>query len=263
MRLGFSPVTARMLDVDTAFALAHELEFAFVELSADLYEVAPALQDPKRVRELMRATGLGVTMHLSYVDLNLTSLVPAARATSVERSQRGLEHAHEIEASCGVLHTGMHYWRHPQADPLAHEALAASLRALEGSSVPIALENLALTAYDLLRGPDELREVTHRHGMRNCLDVGHAHIEATRDGTTSIEAYREVLGDDIIHLHLHNNHGQRDEHLPTDQGAIDYRPWRDYLARFEGTICLEIGESGADGVRASAAHMRRLVTGAP
>ncbi len=258
MRLGFSPVTAQMLDLDAAFALADELALQFVELSADLFEIAPALQDPERVRSLCRSTGIGVTSHLSYVDLNLTSLIPAARRTSVERSLRGLEYAEIVGASCAVLHSGMHYLHHPQADPLAHEALASSLRELEGASVPIVLENLGLTENDFLRGSRELHDVTRTHGMRNCVDFGHAHIEATRTGLTSIDDYLETLGSDVIHLHLHNNHGVRDEHLATDAGTIDYRDYRDFLANFAGTICLEI-LTGEPGIRASVAHLRELL----
>ena len=260
MRLGFSPVTAQMFDLDASFALAQELGMEFLELSGDLYEIAPALQDAQRVRELCRASGLGVTVHLSYVDLNLASLIPAARRTSVDRILSGLDYAEGLDAICGVLHSGLHYLRHPQVDPLVTEALDASLRELEGSRVPIVLENLVLTEDDFVRGPGELRDLTRAHGMRNCVDFGHAHIEATRTGSVSIEDYLSTLGDDVIHLHLHNNHGLRDEHLSTDAGTIDYRAHRDYLAHFAGTVCLEI-LTGEAGVRASVAHLNALAGG--
>jgi len=257
MRLGFSPVTALMLDLRESFALAEELGLEFIELSADLHEIAPSLQDVAAVRELSRATGVGTTVHLSYLDLNLASLSPAARAASVERTLRGLDYAAAVDASCGVLHSGFHYLRHPLADSLVAEALQASLAALAESPVPIALENLALGADDYLRGHEQLRDLTRQHGLANCLDVGHAHIEAQRDGTTSIAAYVDALGDDVIHLHLHDNHAQHDEHLPCGAGSIDYAALRPYLQRFTGTMCLEIA-TGADGVREAARYLRSL-----
>src|SRR5690625_2260767 len=91
MKLGFSPVTAAILDLDEAFELADELELDFIELSHDLHEVMPALQEPGKVQQLSRATGIGTTVHLSFVDLNLASVVPVARETAVERTRRGLE----------------------------------------------------------------------------------------------------------------------------------------------------------------------------
>jgi sugar phosphate isomerase/epimerase len=258
MRLGFSPVTAGMLDVPGSFRLAESLGLAFVELSFDLHEIAPALQDAALINELRAATGVGATVHLSYVDLNLASLIPTARRASIDRTLRGLDYAHRIGAHCGVLHSGLHYVPHPQAETLVAQALEASLRELEGSSVPIALENLALTDHDYVRGPQQLHDLTTRHGMKNCLDFGHAHVEGTREGRDVTGEYQRMLGTDIIHLHLHNNDGAGDEHLATDQGTIDYAEHAAWLARFGGTVCLEI-LSGEDGVRASIAHLRHLL----
>jgi sugar phosphate isomerase/epimerase len=258
MRLGFSPMTARMLDVEEAFRLASELRLDFVELSFDLHEVLPSLQAPERVRELTRATGVGTTLHLSYVDLNLASLMPVARAAAVDRTLAGLAYAQRVGASCGVLHTGQHYLRHPQADALAAAALDASLQALAGSPVPIALENLALGDEDYLRTPDELRALADRHALGTCFDFGHAHVQGARDGNDAVAAYVAALGPTLTHLHVHGNHGADDEHLASDQGTLDYAPHAAFLRGFSGTVCLEIA-TGADGVRASAAHLRRLV----
>ena len=258
MRLGFSPVTGGMLDVPGSFRLAESLGLSFVELSFDLHEIAPALQDVATINELRAATGLGVTVHLSYVDLNLASLIPTARRASVDRTLRGLEYAHQVEAHCGVLHTGLHYVPHPQAAGLVAQAVEASLGELQGSSVPIALENLVLTAHDYVRGPQQLHELTTRHGMKNCLDVGHAHVEGTREGREMISEYARVLGDDVVHLHLHDNHGTGDEHLPTGEGTIDFAALAPFLGGFGGTACLEI-LTGEEGVRASVAHIRRLL----
>ena len=260
MRLGYSPMTARMLDTEQAFRLAAGLALDFVELAFDLHEVLPQLQEPRRVRELTRATGVGTTLHLAFVDLNLASLMPVARRAAVERTLAGLAYADEVGATCGVLHTGMHYLRHPQAHALAARALEASLTEVAGAGagVPIVLENLALGEDDLLRTPEELRDLTDRHGLRNCLDFGHAHVQGTREGIAAVDAYLDALGERITHLHLHGNHGGSDEHLPTDQGTLDYAPHAPYLAGFRGTVCLEIGSTGEAGVRASVAHLRAL-----
>jgi sugar phosphate isomerase/epimerase len=258
MRLGFSPMTARMLDVEEAFRLASELRLDFVELSFDLHEVLPSLQAPERVRELTRATGVGTTLHLSYVDLNLASLMPIARGAAVERTLAGLAYAQQVGASCGVLHTGQHYLRHPQADALAVAALDASLQTLADTPVPIALENLALGEEDFLRTPAELRALADRHALGTCFDFGHAHVQGVREGTDAVAAYLAALGPTVAHLHVHGNHGASDEHLASDQGTLDYAPFASFLRGFAGTVCLEIA-TGADGVRASVAHLRRLV----
>ncbi len=257
MKLGFSPVSAAILDLDAAWRLAAELELDFVELSFDLFEAVPMLQPADQVRELTRTTGIGSTLHLSYVDLNLASVIPAARRTSVDRTLRGLEYAEAVGASCGVLHTGLNYIPFEQAVQLAGAALEQSLTELHGSVVPVALENLVLTPHDLVRDAAQLADLTARHGFANCLDVGHANIEAVAKGTETIPGYIAGMGQRLIHLHLHNNYGVDDDHLPTDEGTLDFTEILPLLSGFTGTACLEI-TTGADGVRQAVAHLRSL-----
>jgi sugar phosphate isomerase/epimerase len=172
-----------------------------------------------------------------------------------------LEYAQAVGAEAAVLHSGQQYLVNAQAHALGWQALEASLSEIAGSGINVVLENLALSPDDLVRTPEELRDLSDRYGLRNCLDTGHAYLQGRREGFDAIGRYLEVLGARIDHLHLHNNRGLHDEHLPTDRGAIDYTPLARYLREFTGTICLEIGDSGYEGVRASLAHMHRLSEG--
>ena len=49
------------------------------------------------------------------------------------------------------------------------------------------------------------------------FDIGHAHC-LTHDGFDIFKKYK----DRIIIMHLHNNHGEVDEHNPLDKGTIDF-----------------------------------------
>jgi sugar phosphate isomerase/epimerase len=270
MRLGFTPLDAMILDTQEAFKLAAELDLQFIELSFDAHEVLPAAQDVKLVRELTRATGIGVTVHLSYVDLNLASLFPGVRENSVARTKRGLEYAAEVGALCAVLHSGLVPLRHELLLPYAKAKLSQSLSEIT-PHVPIALENLGLDGYDLLRGVAELEAVTQQAGWGNCIDVGHALVEGcTTDakesrgqggleaGRTHLRAYIAGLSN-TIHLHLQDNDGTSDQHRTL--GSVGGVPWlelREWLSGFAGTINLEISE-GAEGVRQSVRFLRELV----
>ncbi len=270
MRLGFTPLNAQILDTTEAFKLATELELDFIELAFDVHEVLPAAQDIKLLRELTRASGIGVTVHLSYVDLNLASLFPGVRENSVARTNRGLEYAAEINAICAVLHSGLIPMRHPMMLPFAKAKLEQSLSEII-PLVPIALENLALNEYDLLRGATELEAITKSIGWGNCIDVGHALVEGcsteVKDGTgtggleqgrTRLLEYVNGLSN-TIHLHLQDNNGTGDHHHTL--GSVDGVPWqglREWLRGFTGTINLEIND-GIEGVRQSVKFLRELV----
>jgi sugar phosphate isomerase/epimerase len=59
--------------------------------------------------------------------------------------------------------------------------------------------------------------------LRYCLDTGYAHIDTNH----SFREYIDVLGDRIIHLHLTDNYGQKDDHLPPGlKGGISKEDWQ-------------------------------------
>jgi sugar phosphate isomerase/epimerase len=80
------------------------------------------------------------------------------------------------------------------------------------------------------------------------LDVGHAFIENRMKG---VKDYINALGDRLDHIHLHDNHGKKDEHLPLGMGKIDFRKVIKSLKEinYNKTITFEVFTSHADAVR--------------
>jgi sugar phosphate isomerase/epimerase len=79
---------------------------------------------------------------------------------------------------------------------------------------------------------------THLHDLRLCFDIGHAHIE---DG---VETSFDIMRSRVVTTHVHDNHGDKDEHLLPFDGTID---WEKALALIAGTeeslpIVLELKE---------------------
>jgi sugar phosphate isomerase/epimerase len=265
MKLGFSAATAGFTSIEGAFRFAGELGFDFIELNYDTCDFLPSAQPIKTVNELVKHTGIFATVHLPFVDTNIASLMPTIRRASVEQTLRGLEYAQAVNASCAVLHTGKIFIYQPVPFTAAYNALQLSLTELKSSSVPIALENLALYPDGLVREPEMLRDFTKAAGMGNCLDFGHAHIETWQSwrsesvrGEDMIRSYINTLAENILHLHLCNNNGKDDLHTATDKGTIPFERYADFLESFTGTVCLEIA-GGQEQVRRSAEHIRSLV----
>ncbi len=264
MKLGYSSATAGIYKVDEAFRFAESLGLEFVELIYDYCDYLTDAQPAKRVRELKAATGMDVSLHLPFIDLNIASLIKAVRKASVEQTLQALDYAEAINASCGVIHTGHIFLYQPVPLEIAFDALYDSLSKFQNSSVPIALENLGLMVDGLVKGPDVLRQITDKFGMYNCLDVGHAVIEANRPwadpllaNEDSISSYIDTLGKRIIHLHLCNNNAEADLHTATPDGVIDFSLYRDFLNDFSGSICLEVA-GGKEAVKKSVEHIRAL-----
>jgi sugar phosphate isomerase/epimerase len=122
-----------------------------------------------------------------------------------------------------------HMWHGRQsADPRKLDAAFTSLESLsmfaKARGVTIALENTP----DELGAPASLQHFitdTHLHDLKLCFDIGHAHIE--EGAQASFDAMRER----VVSTHIHDNHGDKDEHLLPFEGTID---WDAALAGFAG-----------------------------
>lgn len=137
---------------------------------------------------------------------------------------------------------------------------------LERSDVSIAIENLPpgdmFASVERLSGFLE-RYVSARVGA--CLDTGHAHLNGVPPASGV-----EILGRKLIALHVHDNHGRGDDHLPPFAGSIDWTGFVDALqaAGYPGTLNLEICDttdvqctSALELVRLSLARAQRLQRG--
>ncbi len=108
--------------------------------------------------------------------------------------------------------------------------------------VTIALENTP----GELGAPETLQQFikeTHLHDLKLCFDIGHAHIE---DG---VQASFEAMRDRIVTTHIHDNHGDKDEHLLPYNGNID---WDAALTALAGApvplpLVVELKEQQATG----------------
>jgi sugar phosphate isomerase/epimerase len=80
------------------------------------------------------------------------------------------------------------------------------------------------------------------------FDVAHAFIENRMKG---VEEYLEAFSSRLAHIHIHDNHGKHDEHLPLGEGKIHLRKvvrlLKDY--GYDKTVTFEVFTSLPDAVR--------------
>ena len=137
------------------------------------------------------------------------------RLDAVDEVKRALEIADYVPVRYLVQHLdgrGDLDERHQDAafNSLEHLVAFAKQR-----GVTIALENTP----GELATPANLRhfiEDTRLHDLRLCFDTGHAHIE---DG---VAMSYQTMRDLVVTTHVHDNHGEKDEHLPPFAGTIDW-----------------------------------------
>lgn len=85
-------------------------------------------------------------------------------------------------------------------------------------------------------------------GLGFHLDVAHAFIENRMKG---VKEYLDTFRHRLVHIHMHDNHGKHDEHLPLGAGKIDFRKVVKLLKEinYSNTITFEVFTSRSDAVR--------------
>ncbi len=154
-----------------------------------------------------------IAMHGPFGDLNPGSFDPLIREASAKRIQQGFDAASRIGAKHIVFHDG----RVPGAGPATGwiERSSEFWRdfAEANQGVHIHLENMLEEAPGILKGIIERTESPNLHAN---LDIGHAHCHSH----TPVVDWIVGLGPKIGYVHLHDNHGEHDEHLGLGKGTI-------------------------------------------
>lgn len=122
-----------------------------------------------------------------------------------------------------------------------------------GLGITIGIENI------FERTPDTLRSLMDRAYSPNfgvCIDAGHLNMFST----VPMEEWFAVLGGRLVEVHLHDNNGKGDEHLPVGEGSIDFPLFFALMREHARDPVLTIEQHGAEAVRrglkAVAAYVR-------
>jgi sugar phosphate isomerase/epimerase len=143
------------------------------------------------------------------------------RIEAMDELKRVIDVADDLPYSRLILHMG---GPREKADPRKRDAAFGSLEHLilhaRHAGVTICVENTLSEMGD----PHYLRafvDETRLTGLRFNFDIGHAHL-AELPEDERIEKSFEPLRDLVSSVHLHDNRGEKDEHLPPYDGSIDW-----------------------------------------
>lgn len=116
----------------------------------------------------------------------------------------------------------------PAARAAACESISHLLPIAEERGVVMALENMKAPYYG--SRVEEIRFFLDRFPSRClkvCLDIGHANISG------GVFPVLDALGAETASVHVHDNSGTADEHLPPGMGAI---PWAEVFSRLRDPV---------------------------
>jgi sugar phosphate isomerase/epimerase len=160
-------------------------------------------------------------MRESGTPLSICEVERVRRIEAMDELRRVIDVADDLPYARLVLHMG---GARETADPRKRDAAFSSLEHLilhaHHAGVTICVENTMSEMGD----PSYLRDFvdeTRLSGLRFNFDIGHANLSDFPE-EERLEKGFAPLRDLVSSIHLHDNRGEKDEHLPPYDGTIDW-----------------------------------------
>lgn len=153
--------------------------------------------------------------------LSVTEIERVRRIEAMDELKRVIDVAEDLPFSRLILHMG---GSRENADPRKRDAAFSSLEHLilhaKHIGVTICVENTPSE----MGAPAYLRsfvDETRLSGLRFNFDIGHAHMAEGPEDERIAKSF-EPMKDLVASAHIHDNHGDKDEHLPPYDGTIQW-----------------------------------------
>ena len=216
-----NPAKPILSEVETIAGLG----FDFLELTMD-----PPYAHHNQVRtqqktllDLLRDHELELICHMPTF-VSLADLTPTIRQASIAEVLSSLDVAAALKPLKIVVHPpyigGMGGYVHEYANSLAMDSLAIVVERATELQLEVCLENMFPRTRFCVE-PDDFSVIFNQFpDIHLTLDCGHANIGSV--GDRRILEFIKRWSDRIHHLHVSDNFGKEDNHLPLGTGTIQF-----------------------------------------
>jgi len=240
------------------------LGFDYLELTMD-----PPQAHYSSIRQQMNSILSALNSHAMNVICHLPTFVSTAdltdsiREASLQEILNSLEVAAELGSQKVVLHPGhiggLGAYVMETAMAYANESLAVVISRAQDLGLCVCLENMFPRCRSFFKPADFVEILQRFPDLKLTLDTGHANIGS--QGGQRIFRFIEKFGQRIGHLHISDNLGDHDDHIPVGAGKIDFLKIVKALKKcgYDDTATLEIFSEDRRELRASRDRFDRLL----
>ncbi|MDD5724279.1 MAG: sugar phosphate isomerase/epimerase [Syntrophales bacterium] len=181
------------------------------------------------VADAIHGASLSVTLHAPFFDLRPGALDRKVREVTVERLRQVFDLVPCFKPRSVVCHAAFddkYYISHEEMWlENSKETWSGLIKIAAQVGTIVAIENVYESNPKFLRLLLDAFE-----GSQNvclCFDTGHFNAFSR----SSLEEWMDALGSRIGQIHLHDNHGSADEHLPVGEGTFPFRRFFELLKK--------------------------------
>lgn len=255
VNIGF--VTQLGTPLGDSIRAAGEYDFDYVEILMDGNDHRTRLAtDTDEIEDALTETEVGVMVHLPF-PVDVGGPHPHVREGGIAELTACIDTAIEIGANKGVVHPATtawsSAWAHEDLRPGIREALGELQEFAADRGFELCAENIPGKPYSITEFPDLLAAVD----VSMTLDTGHAYLSGY--DATEMAQFVADHPDRVTHLHLNDNNGRSDTHLPLGAGAIDFeRFFIELPPEWEGTASVEVATNDLQYIGESKRRIERV-----
>ncbi|HJZ50314.1 MAG TPA: sugar phosphate isomerase/epimerase family protein [Roseiflexaceae bacterium] len=250
MQIGMMNDPKRDVLEETRWAAANGFEF--LDLTIEGPAAALDQIEARAIRQLLDASGMGVVGHTAWF-LPFASPVERVRRAAVEEVAASLPAFAEVGAKVVNVHIakGIGSFGHASMTRLNGASFAELAELAEPQGIRMMVEHppeIGVSIGDI----HTILDADARLGFH--LDVGHANVGGDR-----LEGLLKAFGERLCHVHLSDNRGREDDHMPLGAGRIDWPRAIRLLKQsgYDGTITLEVFATERDYLLWSVEKVRK------
>ena len=259
-RLGLQ-VLFDFTDIIDAIGFSSRHGFSALELNLGnirFQEQLASARERRRIRRAAEDSGIVLAIHAIDGPSFFIANDPVRRC-GVKELCLVMDRAAEIGARNVIMHLGFDMgfsradgkrFTHEEFPDYYRRALAESFEELKSHAqgrCTLCVENVAGFRYPLVK---PLLERYLGGSLGLCFDVGHVNVLGPADRRVELAFLKKHLRH-VHHSHIHDNSGQRDEHLVLGKGVIDFVPFFKLLVRTDALLVFEVRprQAGVESLR--------------
>lgn len=239
-----------------------KLGFDYVELTIDAPESTPEkiIGNRDRITDALASHRLEAIAHLPTF-ISIADLYESIRKASVDENLKALDAGLELGVSKFVLHPatirGIGRQVKEKANRYGSKSLDAIIKRAIELKVTLCLENMFPETHGLTEPLEFEKIFAHYPELRFTLDIAHAHIGTNKNRSPE---FIKRYPDRVFHLHISDNFGKEDNHLPVGAGMIYF--WRIFkelkLIGYNETMTLEVFSRDRDYLKMSMNKVKQM-----
>lgn len=161
-----------------------------------------------------------ITLHAMFSDINISSGDWLLKEIAQKRCYQSFEIGKGIKADTILFHTGYKGTKHYGSIASFKKNFVCFWKELikefENAGIIAVIENVFETSPNFCL---ELFNQINSPNLKLALDTGHVNLYAH---DTDVSEWIKAYGENLYHLHLHNNFRENDDHSNLENGTLDF-----------------------------------------